>query len=194
MSAPAPERIGSYFETWTEKVFYPLDPREDEICIEDIAFALSNLSRFGGHCRFYSVASHSLEVVRHLIDMDRANLALAGLLHDASEAYLIDFPRPLKYYGEMGRLYRAAESKLTTCIFSKFGINEDGYLSPFVKLADDIALATEKRDLRNNTRGIKWGHLPPPSHRKVVSVPPAQAEAKFLSIFYELTDPLATQQ
>jgi 5'-deoxynucleotidase YfbR-like HD superfamily hydrolase len=51
------------------------------------------LCRFAGQCRFFfCVAEHSIAVARLL----PANLKLFGLLHDASEAYLADLPRPVK--------------------------------------------------------------------------------------------------
>ena len=82
-----------YLSTYTGKKFYPYDPRPEQICIEDIAHGLSMLCRFAGQCRFFfSVAEHSIAVA-HLLP---ANLKLFGLLHDASEAYLVDLPRPVK--------------------------------------------------------------------------------------------------
>src|SRR5580704_9362466 len=82
-----------YLSTYTGKKFYPYDPRPEQICIEDIAHGLSMLCRFAGQCRFFfSVAEHSIAVA-HLLP---ANLKLFGLLHDVSEAYLADLPRPVK--------------------------------------------------------------------------------------------------
>ena len=75
--------------------FIVLEPRFENIHIGDIAHALSMNCRFNGHCKdFYSVAEHSVHVSR-ILD-DDPNLALWGLLHDASEAYITDLPRPVK--------------------------------------------------------------------------------------------------
>lgn len=88
------ERKGDWIQTYTGRQFWPLDPKPEEVCIEDIAHALSQQCRYAGHTiRFYSVAQHSVEIA---LRVPRA-AALWGLLHDAAEAYLVDLPRPVKY-------------------------------------------------------------------------------------------------
>lgn len=68
-------------------------PASHAVHTSDISHALGNLCRFGGHTRsFYSVAQHSVLVATLLPD----ELKLAGLLHDAAEAYLGDVIQPLK--------------------------------------------------------------------------------------------------
>jgi hypothetical protein len=44
-----------WIQTFTCKKFYPLRPKIEDICIEDIAHALSNICRFTGHCQFYDI-------------------------------------------------------------------------------------------------------------------------------------------
>ena len=52
-------RIGDWMQTYSGKRYYPVDPRIEDVDINDIAHALSHLCRYGGHCsRFYSVAEH----------------------------------------------------------------------------------------------------------------------------------------
>ena len=103
-----------YLSTYTGKKFYPYDPRPEQICIEDIAHGLSMLCRFVGQCRFFfSVAEHSIAVARLL----PANLKLFGLLHDASEAYLADLPRPVKAGLPE---YKAIEANVERVIAEKF--------------------------------------------------------------------------
>ncbi len=87
---------------WLSTLFVPkfdfLEPKEEDIILEDIAHALALLCRFGGHCnKFYSVAEHSV-IVSVILDKRGADLitVLAGLLHDAEEAYLPDIPSPVK--------------------------------------------------------------------------------------------------
>jgi len=87
------ERKGDWCQTYLGKKFYPLDPRPEDFYIEDIAHALSNLCRFGGHSsEFYTVAQHSVIIS----DLCSPQNALWGLLHDGMEAYLVDIPRPVK--------------------------------------------------------------------------------------------------
>ena len=83
----------TWFLTTTGRQFWPASPDPEQIQIEDIAHALSNLCRFGGHTReFYSVAQHSVLVSQNVPD----DLRLVGLMHDATEAYCGDMIRPLK--------------------------------------------------------------------------------------------------
>jgi 5'-nucleotidase len=133
------ERAGDWMLTYTGLQFYPLDARIEDVCIEDIAHALANTCRFGGHCSgFYSVAKHSLLVARIL----PTELKLQGLLHDATEAYIGDMVRPLKSFMPD---YREVEDKLWRVIAEKFGLPET--LDKAVKHADNVILMTEKRDL-----------------------------------------------
>ncbi len=82
-----------WIQTYTCKKLYPLSPRMEDICIEDIAHSLSMLCRFTGHCkRFYSVAEHSILVSYFCDPADRRH----ALLHDGSEYGLTDLPTPLK--------------------------------------------------------------------------------------------------
>jgi len=91
------------------------DPTPKMICIEDIAHALSNQCRFAGHLPvFYSVAQHCVVMANKMHQSHK----LAALLHDASEAYLLDIPSPIKK-----RLsnYKEIENGLMILIAEKFG-------------------------------------------------------------------------
>lgn len=147
--------------TVSRQRFHPLDPRPEEIRIEDIAHSLALQTRFGGHVpEPYSVAQHSVHVSERA---ERATLvwpgwveepeetrrehalhaARWGFLHDASEAYLVDVPRPLK---RQLQGYKEMEDRITAVIAERFGLvgTRPG---PMVKRADEELLATEGRDL-----------------------------------------------
>lgn len=75
-------------------LFDVFNPKKEDIREVDIAHALSNLCRYGGHSpKFYSVAQHS--VLCSLVE-GTPQEQMEALMHDASEAYLIDLPRPIK--------------------------------------------------------------------------------------------------
>jgi len=111
----------SYIRTASGLQVWPLDPRPEDIALEDIAHALAMQCRFGGHTlTFYSVAQHSVMVSK--ICSDHQGWAQAGLLHDAAEAYLGDMLRPLKRQS-LGQGYRDAEHRLLAVIFLRFGLD-----------------------------------------------------------------------
>jgi uncharacterized protein len=112
------------------------DPKPEMFCIEDIAHSLSFQCRFAGHLsRFYSVAEHSLNC-SYLIDS--ADLKLAALLHDASEAYLLDIPKPIK--GGLTN-YKEIEDRIMMAIAERFGFEYP--LPTEIKKADEIMLELE---------------------------------------------------
>lgn len=91
------QRIGGYTRTRTGVKFYVLDPRPDEVRVEDIAFSLSNTARWGGHCDFYSVAQHAVMCARAAMELMLPDVdPYAMLHHDDSEGYMTDLPRPIK--------------------------------------------------------------------------------------------------
>lgn len=110
-------RVGDWMQTKSGGKFWPLDPRAGEIELEDIAHALSMICRFGGHClRFYSVAEHCVLLSRAA---PRPYKKWA-LLHDASEAYLLDLPRPLKASLPD---YKRAENVVARAIAFRFNLH-----------------------------------------------------------------------
>ena len=109
-------RKGDWIQLLSRKPFYPLDPRSAEIEIEEIAWSLSMQCRYTGHIKFfYSIAEHSVLIAKSV----PREFALWGLLHDASEAYLHDVPKPLKAYLPE---YRQWEDQLQQCIAERFNL------------------------------------------------------------------------
>lgn len=84
--------------TYTGKHFDPTQPEKERICIDDIAHALSLLCRGNGHVKtFFSVGQHCILCAKEAMARGLPRrLALAALLHDASECYMSDVPRPFK--------------------------------------------------------------------------------------------------
>lgn len=185
------ENVGDWMETFTGLRFYPASPSVDQICIEDIAHGLANTARYGGQAlKFYSVAQHSI-LTSYLAPYP---YALAALLHDASEAYICDIPRPVK---ELLPDYKLLEDEVMSVIREKF-LKYDPIMGldlhhRWVKFADNAALATEAVTMvpsGGKDWTIEWeGVTMPPIPKMIVTDPwvPEDAERRFLARFKMLT-------
>lgn len=178
---------GSWMQTFTGRMFYPLAAEPGDIDPVDVAHALSQMCRYGGHTRrFYSVAEHSVLVSRWLEDAIGGTLgraeAVRGLLHDAAEAYVGDMVRPLKHHMPQ---YREVEDRLLGVVAERFGV-EGGVYSPAVKEADNRILLDERAELLTAPPQA-WGQddLTPLGVQVVGLYPPA-AERLFLDRLAEL--------
>jgi len=180
-AAPAAPPAGGpvdWIQTCSGRAFRPLDPDPAGLDIRDIAHSLALQCRFNGHCRaFYSVAEHSVRVSRAV----PPEHALWGLLHDATEAYLSDLPRPIKVQLPG---YRAAEDRLMAFVAAHFGLPWP--MPAAVHEADHVLLATEQRDLMGPPPA-PWGLPAAPLPERIVPLPWEAAERAFLARFAELT-------
>jgi len=152
----APPAPGPYLQTVSGRWVNPFDPDPEQLDIGDIARALANQCRFGGHCRvFYSVAQHSV-IVSELVEQrgGDAEDVFAALMHDASEAYLGDMPHPLKHRSALGAAFKEAEEHLERALVAHFGIRAG---VPEIKRADRALLATERRAFSSET--WRWPEL-----------------------------------
>lgn len=173
------ERVLPVILTVGGKYFDFLNPWKSEFGIEDVAHGLSHLCRFSGHTRcFYSVAQHSVLVSQILPD----RLALAGLLHDAPEAFIGDVVTPLK---NLLPGYRAIEHAVEHAVLARFGVAMP--LPIEIKQADLVLLATERRDLLP-FEPTPWSILDgvAPLESVIDPVDPARAKRMFLDRFEEL--------
>lgn len=171
----------AWIQTYTGRRFTPTNPNPDAIVIQDIAHALSMQCRFGGHVKsFYSVAQHCV-LVSYICNFEDA---FWGLMHDASEAYLVDLPRPLKHSGKLDA-YIEFEGKVQAAICKRFGLSEKEPAS--IKKADTILLVTEARDLLPNKRS-DWELTAEPLPLKINPLGPREAKDMFMKRFYELNN------
>lgn len=170
-----------FIQSYSGRAITFLDPKVEQIDVEDIAHALSLLCRFGGHCReFYSVAEHSVRCAKKAAEKGLGDdLCFEALMHDASEAYLVDMPRPIK---QQLQGYRDVEAKLDAVIREKYELPPK--MSDEIHLIDNEMLATEKRDLMNPSMG-KWSFLPEPYPEKIIPVTSLEAYHQFMEYFEE---------
>lgn len=169
---------GLNIQLYSGKPFFPCDPREDEIDIVDIAHALSLICRFGGHCKQpYSVAQHSV-LMSNFVDKENAFYAL---MHDATEAYVGDLVRPIKY---MLPEFIELENNIWKVISKKYGLPEK--MPEDVKNHDTRICFTEKRDILNPSNGVSWGYEMKPHEYEIVPWGWEESKNKFLERFDEL--------
>lgn len=172
-------RRGDWMVTSTNGQYWPLDPRPEDVCIADIAAGLSKLCRFAGQCnRFYSVAEHSVLVSYEVPD----HLALQALMHDATEAYVVDVPRPLKR--GLGAAYADIEELNWLAIADAFGLPHQ--LHPFVKCADDAVLLAEREQLFT-PGGPRWSLPGTAANCQIVGYSPMLAQKMFIERWVDLT-------
>lgn len=133
--------------TFSGRLMDPCNSVPSDFCSVDIAHALANKCRYGGHCRFfYSVAQHSVLCAQVA---QRAGLdARWALMHDAAEAYLCDVPRPVK---RQLAGFDNLETRLLQSIAAWLDLSNPDPLPGYVRLIDDQMLAAE------------WDVLMPPS-------------------------------
>ena len=172
--------------TYTGVRYSLLNPRVEDVRIEDIAHHLSNICRYTGACRkFYSVAQHSWHV-SFLCDPE---CAIEGLNHDSTEAYLTDVSGPLKHTHIMSG-YRDLEKEHHGIICTALDISP--YMHPSIKEADLRMYFTEVRDLMpphpewEITTNEGTAAKSNPYEFVINPLPPETAERLFLSRYYEL--------
>lgn len=183
---------GDWIQTFSGRAFYPLDPQPEDIVIGDIAHALSLQCRFTGHTRAsYSVAQHSINVATVIeLKGGSPSEALWGLMHDASEAYLVDVARPVKHTPEMSP-YRAAEKRVMAAVCKRFDLPLQE--PPIVKMSDNILLAVEAHTLMAPLRRPGWEYwdrfleqVPDGGVRIEIDVPWRTVRQAFMATFERL--------
>ena len=136
-----------YITTYTGKKIDPLMPMAEALDVKDIAHALSMMCRGNGHVKhFFSVGQHCISCAKEAIARGYSKrVILACLLHDASEAYMSDVPRPFK---EALPEFIKAEDHLIDMIFEKFlgnALTEEE--QELVKVVDDDLLYYDMKEL-----------------------------------------------
>ncbi len=181
-AASSPATAACHVQTFSGRHFNVLEPRAADIRIEDAAHGLSMQCRFNGMTRlFYSVGDHSVRVAdllerRHPGHHD---LAMWGLLHDVSEAYVGDCVRPVK---RQLPAFAEIEDRIQHAVAEAFGLPWP--MPREVHAADNDLLALEAKHLMSPgdwaEPPLDAGHFAPPR-------PPEEAKVAFLSAFHRLS-------
>ncbi|MDE3201710.1 MAG: hypothetical protein KGN79_12400 [Acidobacteriota bacterium] len=201
-SVRVPRNESNFMRTYTGKKFWPLDPRVSEIDVADIAHHLANECRFNGATRrHYSVAEHAVRVsylAQHLVLKEARGkaaihyarrVALWGLHHDDSEAYLRDLIRPIKNAPGLGSLYRMIERELMQEVIAAFALLP--HEPSVVKEADTIISETEGRDL---VKGYQVSPGVETLPYTIVPRSPQHAEEDFLTRHCALVNAIAIDE
>lgn len=175
-----------YITTYTKKHLIVTEPSLEDIAIEDIAHALSMMTRANGHFpEFYSVAQHCIHCCKEAEARGYSSrVCLACLLHDASEAYLADITRPVKKYLQQ---YLDFEKILQDAIYRKFmGTLPAEEELKEVALVDDTLLYYEFDHYMGE---ILWDRKPEIASRPVFEmVPFTQSEETYKRMVGELQE------
>lgn len=195
MRALGETRKGDWMEVWTGTRFYPLDPRPEEVHVEDIAHSLARQNRYNGHIDtdHYSVAEHSVLMARWVMrEYGDARLAFEALMHDSPETYISDMVRPLKRnmpdfvaaeYTVWGRGIAPRWPTLLPAMMTQ--------LDERIKAADNRILVDERAQVMRQSSNT-WGidHLAPLGVT-IEGWYPKKAEREFLLTYHTLMAALA---
>jgi hypothetical protein len=179
-------------ETVSGRKIDVLNPDPKDISIEDIAWGLSRIPRFcGATIPFvpYSVAQHSIQVMKECEVTGRLDMAFHGLMHDAAEAYTGDIPSPIKQIPGFKEKIKEVENNLLATIYKAFDTElPDEEDEAIIHNADMVQRAIEAYNFMYS-RGKDW-NLPPIPFQKLQEFDPPMISIKaydmFLIYFNEL--------
>ena len=173
--------------TYTGKLIDPLQPDPALVCIEDVAFDLAGIFRFGGASRL-TVAQHCCEMADYAFNHAGFqntpylwNLAFDCLMHDAPEYLLGDLIRPIKHHSRMGLTFQSIEHGVAEVLRKVFG---NGHGDPLaLDVLDRRMCATELQSL--------FTHADPTLDASPLPVnlsvwDPITAEQRFLDLYHHL--------
>lgn len=176
-------------ETISGKQINIFKVKQKDICIEDMARGLSQISRYGGQSDgIINVANHSVVMAKYFYDRGEYLLAKYALFDD-SEEYLLggDLITPIKHSKPLA-FYRKLSSKLKKIIYKKFNLDCD---SPaIVKELDDKMKVLEARVVKRNSVLAKMDV----DVDLVVKIKSAKkSEREFLSLYEKIQNRLDKQ-
>ena len=150
--------MSGWIQTYSGGQVWPLEA-VGQIRFVDIAHALSHICRFGGHTNyFYSVAQHCV----HAAELMPPEHRIWGLMHDAAEAFLGDWVRPVKQSvgirsncGLYWHRLETVEEQLLEAIAGRFDLP---WPPPWDLIEDvDCRLIVSERDALLGPPAAPWG-------------------------------------
>lgn len=130
---------GDWIQTFTGRAFYPFDPRPEDFHILDIAAGMRNARYANQSVLTETIGEHSVHLWRRASDLRfTGRQRRAALLHDGSEAIIMDMLTPIKR-----RLpdYSAVEHGVMAALAARFDF--DWPLDAMVKDIDNGILFDE---------------------------------------------------
>jgi len=173
--------MAAYIKTYTGLHIDPTNPDPDLINIEDIAHSLSLQCRGNGQVtQYFSVAQHCILCCEEAMARGLSKReVLACLIHDASEAYMSDVPRPFK---QVLPDYNKYEEKLLDVIYTKYlGSPLTEEEAARIKEIDDDLLWFDLKYLLNEDTGI-----PEPKVSVEITydfIPFEEVEKKYIALY-----------
>lgn len=164
---------GNKMRTYTGKYIDVFDMNIEDIDIIDIAHSLSLSARWNGHTKeHYSIAEHSIWMANNASTLGEK---MECLIHDATEAYIVDVPTPIKR-----RLpeYLKVEEELNKIICEKFNVKY-----PFSK---------KLKELDRKALEFEWNNKVLNNNFK--SMTPENSEKTFLNMFFDITEKMKQEQ
>lgn len=176
----------TWIQCWSGGKFSPLNPQAEEIHIEDIAHAESNICRYTGQGRWYSVAEHSIHLATYCLIYHDIYKAQCALLHDAAEAYVGDLNAPTKHQLEL-EAYRKAERKIQDVINDAFRVDDAEVRDYDIRIRNnEVPWVFPRRSKHWELTEGKSEDKEPLPGVQLYGWSPEVAEAKFLEFYRRL--------
>lgn len=177
----------SWIQTSTGRKFFPLDPRPEEVHVEDIAAGLSLEYRYSGQTRTPSlgitVAEHSCRLCDYASARHPENsmLIFQALMHDAPEAYVSDVTRPVKKHFPA---FEMVERGIWLAVCERFGIEPT-----LPKLLEewDRRICLDERDASMAEPPEEWSTRGPKLGVRFEFWHPLRAKEEFLQRFRRIS-------
>jgi len=159
-----------------------INPKIEQVNIEDVSHYLSNLCRFNGATnKFYSVAQHSVIVSK----MVPEKFMYEGLMHDAAEAYLGDIITPFKRLLQRISFFSIITERVEKTVAIALGAHypED----KIVKTADTILKSIEAKQFKVHL-DYELPEYKNTTNEHIEALSQEDSKKLFLERFYELSE------